>query len=301
VQTCIIFNPSARGQKAEFFCSRLGSLYPNCVLRKTAAAGDARKLAAQAVREGFATVVAAGGDGTANEVVNGIGDVPGGFEVSRLGILPLGTANVFARELGLPVKLRDVALAFARGNERTIDIVRVEFRGENAQETRYFLQLAGAGVDSRAITLVSWTLKKKLGRFAYVWAAFQAVREKQPTITVEAGERVDGELVLLGNGRFYGGNFAVFPAADLQDGLLDVCVIEKLSARRVAELASGILCGQLFQFCPARRFRSSIVRLTSFHASYAAIGWRERGGTSGGSDGVAESLAGRRALIKLMT
>jgi diacylglycerol kinase (ATP) len=263
VQTCIIFNPSARGQKAEFFCSRLGSLYPNCVLRKTAAAGDARKLAAQAVREGFATVVAAGGDGTANEVVNGIGDVPGGFGVSRLGILPLGTANVFARELGLPANLRQVALAFARGNERTIDLVKAEFRGEKEQETRYFLQLAGAGVDSRAIALVSWTLKKKLGRFAYVWAAFQAVREKQPTISVQAGERIDGELVLLGNGRFYGGNFAVFPAADLQDGLLDVCVIEKLNARRVAELASGILCGRLFQFCPARHFRSAIVRLTS--------------------------------------
>lgn len=263
VQTCVIFNPSARGEKAAAFCSRLPSLYPNCLVRRTTAPGQARTLAAQAVLEGFSTVVAAGGDGTANEVVNGIGDVPGGFGISRLGILPLGTVNVFARELGLPRALPAVAKAIALGNERTIDLGKVEFHGGRKPETRYFLQLAGAGIDSRAISLVSWELKKKLGPLAYLWAGLRALREKQPLITVEAGDRARGELVLLGNGRFYGGSFAVFPAADLQDGLLDVCIIEKLTALRVLQLASGILSRRLYRFCPARHLRSSIVHLTS--------------------------------------
>ncbi len=123
MQTCVIFNPSARGEKAEVFCSKIASLYPNCVVRRTAAQGQARSLAAQAVREGFSTVVAAGGDGTANEVVNGIGDVPGGFGSARLGILPLGTVNVFARELGLSLlhfsRLGEIHRLWA-GNKRSI-------------------------------------------------------------------------------------------------------------------------------------------------------------------------------------
>jgi diacylglycerol kinase (ATP) len=232
-------------------------------VRRTTARGQARSLAAQAVREGFSTVVAAGGDGTANEVVNGIGDVPGGFAASRLGILPLGTVNVFARELGLPRTVPGVAKAIALGKEKAIDLGKAEFSGRGKAEGRYFLQLAGAGVDSRAIELLSWELKKKIGPLAYVWAGLRAVREKQPVITVEAGERVSGQLVLLGNGRFYGGSFAVFPKACLQDGLLDICVIEKLAVLRVIELALGIITGRLYRLCPALHLRSSSVTLTS--------------------------------------
>jgi diacylglycerol kinase (ATP) len=263
VQTCVIFNPSARGEKAEVFCSKLASLYPNCVVRRTAARGQARTLAAQAVREGFSTVVAAGGDGTANEVVNGIGDVPGGFAATRLGILPLGTVNVFARELGLPRSLPQVAKAIAVGAERVIDLGVAEFPHDGKPERRYFLQLAGAGVDSRAIELVSWELKKKVGPLAYVWAGLKALREKQPLITVEAGDRVTGQLVLLGNGRYYGGSFAVFPKACLRDGLLDVCVIEKVGVPRVIEVVLGIVTGSLYRFCPALHLRAATVTLAS--------------------------------------
>jgi diacylglycerol kinase (ATP) len=231
-------------------------------VRRTAARGHARSLAAQAVREGFSTVVAAGGDGTANEVVNGIGDVPGGFAASRLGILPLGTVNVFARELGLPRTVSGMVKTIILGKEKAIDLGRAEFPGNGKPEGRYFLQLAGAGVDSRAIELLSWELKKKIGPLAYVWAGLRAVREKHPIITVEAGNRVCGQLVLLGNGRFYGGGFAVFPRACLQDGLLDICVIEKVSALRVIELALGIVTGRLYRFCPALQMRSPSVKLT---------------------------------------
>ncbi|HEY3912861.1 MAG TPA: diacylglycerol kinase family protein [Verrucomicrobiae bacterium] len=263
MQTCIIFNPSARGEKAAAFCSKLASLYPNCVLRGTTGPGEARTLAAQAVREGFGTVVAAGGDGTANEVVNGIGDVPNGFKTSRLAILPLGTVNVFARELGLPRNLPAVAKAIALGNEMQIDLGKVEYQGVDKPETRYFLQLAGAGLDSRAVALVSWELKKKIGPFAYVWAGLRAVREKQALITVTAGDLASGELVMVGNGRFYGGSFAVFPAASLQDGLLDVCIIDKVTPVRAAQVVMGIVTGRLYRFVPARQLRSSTVLLTS--------------------------------------
>jgi len=103
---CLIFNPSAQGGKAGRFRSHPALPRGQCVFLATSAPGDARRLASQAVRDGFQTVIAAGGDGTANEVLNGIADVPGGFRAVRLGILPLGTINVFARELGLPLRAR---------------------------------------------------------------------------------------------------------------------------------------------------------------------------------------------------
>jgi len=232
-------------------------------VRRTAAKGQARTLAAQAVREGFSTVVAAGGDGTANEVVNGIGDVPGGFATSRLGILPLGTVNVFARELGLPRTFPGVAKAIALGREQAIDLGKAEFYIDGKPESRYFLQLAGAGLDSRAIELVSWELKKKIGPLAYVWAGLRAIWEKQPVINVEAGDRVSGQLTLLGNGRYYGGSFAAFPTASLEDGLLDVCVIEQVDVLRIIQLAVGAVAGDFYRFCPARRLQSSSVKLSS--------------------------------------
>src|SRR5271165_6284868 len=97
-RTCVIFNPTARGEKARRFRRHLDEIATQSELKLTAAVGDARRLAAEAVRQGCQQIVAAGGDGTVNEVLNGMAEVPGGFEAAALGVLPLGTVNVFARE-----------------------------------------------------------------------------------------------------------------------------------------------------------------------------------------------------------
>src|SRR4051812_27646176 len=102
---CVVFNPTARGDKARRFRSQLDKIATESTLKLTTRAGDARRLASEAVDEGFETIVAAGGDGTLNEVLNGIGDSRGGFEKCRLGVLPLGTVNVFAREMAIPAEL----------------------------------------------------------------------------------------------------------------------------------------------------------------------------------------------------
>jgi diacylglycerol kinase family enzyme len=97
VRICIIFNPAARGNKARHFRQHLDEIGAAAALKATTAPGDARRLAAEAVNDRFDLVVAAGGDGTVNEVLNGIGDAPDGFNRTRFGVLPLGTVNVFAR------------------------------------------------------------------------------------------------------------------------------------------------------------------------------------------------------------
>jgi len=264
VKTCVIFNPAARGEKAAQFREQLAALSARVTLKPTYAPGTGRPLAAEAVREGFGTIVAAGGDGTVNEVLNGIGDVPRGFEQVRLGILPLGTINVFARELGLPTAFGAAWQVIERGQERLIDLPQAEFLKDDRRQTRYFAQLAGAGLDSRAIELVDWEQKKFMGPLAYVLAGFKALTEKRPLLTVAAGQtRIAGELILIGNGRYYGGNFEIFPGADPQDGLLDVTVFPKVNWEVLLRSGWGWVTDQIHSAAGCETLRTATFTLTA--------------------------------------
>lgn len=227
IRRCIIFNPTARGDKARRFRRHLDAFRSSADLLLSDSAGAARQLAAQAVQNGCDVIIAAGGDGTINEVVNGIGDVPGGFERATLGLLPIGTVNVFAREIQIPQHLDDSWKVILQGHQTQIDLPQIHFNSLDGTpgHSRHFIQMAGSGWDARAVQLVSWQLKKRIGQFAYMIAGLQALRQARPKIQVVAGSRnCEGELVILGNGRYYGGIFTLFHEADLRDGLLDVCV-----------------------------------------------------------------------------
>jgi len=264
VRTCVIFNPVARGGKARRLRRHLDDLGKEATLKLTTAAGDARRLAAEAVAEGFEIIVAAGGDGTLNEVLNGIGDAPDGFERARLGVLPLGTVNVYAREYALSTRLDAAWAVIRQGREMRIDLPAVDYSVKGAPQRHYFAQMSGAGLDARAIELVDWQLKKKLGPLAYVVAGFQALAERQPRLQARAnGEMIEGELALLGNGKFYGGPFEVFPGASLDDGLLDVCVFPRVALPSLLRLAPGFLLRRRFSEHRVRRLQGSRIEVTS--------------------------------------
>jgi diacylglycerol kinase family enzyme len=145
----------------------------------------------------------------------------------------------------------------------TMDLGHAELTVGGRRQGRHFLQLAGAGLDARAVELVSWALKKKTGPLAYVAAGLKALRERQPAITVEGGDAAGGELVLLGNGRYYGGSFELFPGASLRDGCLDVCVLPSVTAWSALQAALGVATGRVQRFWPSRHFRASTVTLSS--------------------------------------
>jgi len=216
-RTFVIFNPAARGEKARRARQFLAGV--GATLLPTQAPGHARQLAAQAVAEGARCIVAAGGDGTINEIVNGMDGA-----ASPLGILPLGTANVFARELRIPLNLRAAWDVVEAGRTRTVDLGCAEAAGQPQR----FVQLAGVGFDAMAVRAVNWKLKKKLGPLSYVWAGLRAQRDcrTRVEVLVDGAVRASGKAVLIGNGRLYGGWFQVFPNAQLEDGRLDVCVFE---------------------------------------------------------------------------
>ncbi|MBN8246164.1 MAG: diacylglycerol kinase family lipid kinase [Verrucomicrobia bacterium] len=245
--TGIIFNPTARGDKATRFRRDLADLGSEARLVPTRCAGDARLLAAELSAAGFNTLVAAGGDGTVNEVLNGICDTPEGLERTRLGVIPLGTVNVFAKELGIPAGVAGAWRVVRSGHERRVDLPCAEFRGVDGKpERRHFALMAGAGLDSRAIALVDWEHKKRIGPLAYVWAGIRAMRPPHPQVRVTLGEitRVV-ELAEIGNGRLYGGRFPVFPRARLDDGRLDVTLFPRVTWPRVAAVFARLLLNRL--------------------------------------------------------
>ncbi len=227
----VILNPAARSERAKKTWKQIES-FPHCTLRTTTATGDARAFAEQAVAAGFTTIVAAGGDGTVNEVVNGIA----GSGVA-LGILPVGTMNVFAAELGLPNDLAAAWSVILAGYTRKIDLVRAN--------TRYFVQLAGVGLDAQVVQETSWNFKKNFGPLSYVISAAQIAARKPPRLIVEADDRErEGSFVLIGNGRFYGGPVAVFKDARIDDGLLDVLIFKNLGYLDIARYLGTIFMGK---------------------------------------------------------
>lgn len=264
MRTCVIFNPVARGEKAKRFRAHLDEIGSQCALKLTWAAGAARILAAEAVRDGFETIVAAGGDGTVNEVLNGIASTPDGLKSARLAVLPLGTVNVFAKEYGIPTSLAKAWPMILRGKERLIDLPWVEYGSPTDRQRRCFAQLAGAGLDARAIQLVNWQTKKLIGPLAYVIAGFRALAEKPHHIEAKNGTHAAaGQLVLIGNGKYYGGKFPVFPEAHPADGLIDVSVFPRINLPMLLRLGRTQLTGAHIQKAGVHYIRTECIELNA--------------------------------------
>src|SRR5262249_54575446 len=151
-----------------------------------------------------------------------------------------------------------------RGRESCIDLPEMEFQTPAGRCRRWFAQMAGCGLDARAVELVDWNLKKKIGQFAYVVAGMKALREVGPTIRGSDGARAyAGRLVLIGNGRLYGGPIPVFHQADLRDGLLDICVFPKVNWFVVLRYAMAYISPRLLHRGGEHYFQAQSVTLES--------------------------------------
>ncbi|MED5453530.1 MAG: diacylglycerol kinase family protein [Verrucomicrobiota bacterium] len=242
----LIFNPTARGNKAEKFRKWLGELPNDVKLIETTAPGSASGLAAQAVEDGFRTIVASGGDGTINEVVNGLSGKKTKIDKVLLGILPLGTMNVFARELGISLSIKRAWETVQLGYSRKVDLPLVKLQTTSGAAERVFIQMIGAGLDGDAVGNVSISLKRKVGALAYLASTISALQRKPPKLKAYWDEgSAEGEWMCVGNGKMYGGPFKLFPNAIVDDGKLDLCVLPKVNKRIIANAAIAMLRGRL--------------------------------------------------------
>lgn len=246
VRTLIILNPAAGSADQAGLLRRAvdrrqsGADPPRLV--ETDRAGDARRLARRAVEQGYRRVVAAGGDGTVNEVVNGLA---GHFARVTLGIIPLGTGNDLPRTLGIPadnvraaVKLLDVA------DEQRIDLIRVRF----ARKTRYGVNVAAGGFTGQVNEALTEQLKATWGPLAYVRGAIRALPDlRRYTMRMRcdglAWEPLTALNVIVANGRSAGGGLLVAPPADPRDGLLDVVIVRPGTLAELTGVAARLLSG----------------------------------------------------------
>ena len=252
-KTITILNPAARSDKAIKLRERIHALSGGVPMHLTSEAGDARQIAAQAVHDGVEVIIAAGGDGTLNEVINGIGRAP-----VRLGILPVGTMNVFATEIGIPLGNLEAAWkVIEQGKVISVDLPR-------ANDT-HFIQLAGVGLDAEVVRKTTADSKRALGPLSYLLTLVQVAAHKPPHILLEAegGRLREGSFALIGNGRLYGGPFPVFKRANLQDGLLDVLVFENQSHWDVVRYFQAIAFGTHPELSDVEYFQTSSLKVTS--------------------------------------
>jgi len=182
--------------------------------------GDASRLAREAVAAGFDVVAACGGDGTVNETINGLA----GSE-TPLAIIPTGTVNVLAMELGIPLEPPDAVklLGAGSGNISWIDL--------GLAGDRYFGLMAGVGMDAAVVASLNPVMKKALKEAAFaVQGLGTYLTHEDPLFRVTTDERtVEGYFAVFGNSSNYGGAFGITPLADMRDGLLDVCVLKDKS------------------------------------------------------------------------
>ena len=237
----VIFNPAAgplcpRGNVID----KLKKLKPVAV-RVTRRKGDAEKWARRALLSKADMIIVAGGDGTLNEVVNGLRS-----RTRRLpiGILPRGTGNDFARTLDLPSSVEE-NLEIIRGRKtRAIDLVRVK-----SKRSRYFVNVSAGGFSGVVDEKLTRRIKRTWGPLAYLRGAAAALPELhgyKTRIVLDDDEELSPELynVVVANGRFVAGGLPIAPTADPGDGLLEIVLIPKLGAAEMALLAAEIVLGK---------------------------------------------------------
>lgn len=210
-------------------------------LQNTAAPSEATALAQRAVEQGRHLVIVCGGDGTVNEVVNGLAcsHVP-------LAVLPAGTANVLAKELSLPWNLARAARRIIRAKYCRIAL-GLAIPEKSSGEPRYFLSLAGAGADGALVSAVPSEFKRKAGIFAYWREGFrQLTRYEFPLFhTKMNGDAIDATLVVVGRTKHYGGPFMLTTEADLLQPQFELMFVTTRSAWRYLAYMPLIWLGKL--------------------------------------------------------
>ena len=260
----LVVNPAAgQGKPREALAALKTALAPFVGrVFETQKAGDAEEASRMAAGQGFDAVLVAGGDGTVNEVVNGLLTAPGTAKPLPLGLVPLGTQNVLASEIGLPPAddFNAVAALLRAGKTRRLDVGQAG--------TRYFVLMAGFGFDAVVVREVLGPVKDWIGPAAYALATLGALAKYQSTaitLTLD-GETIRSEafLVVVANAASYAyRQIKLAPFAAMGDGWLDICVFERpkidrrigrvgFASQMVRVLARRHLCDPSVRYYRAR-------------------------------------------------
>ncbi len=212
-------------------------------LARTEWAGHAVTLARQAARDGFEVIVAAGGDGTTHEVVNGLMAEAGDGAIGVLGVIPVGSGSDFAHTIGIPPDLKGACQRLARGQTRIVDVCRVTV---DDQPARYFDNTVNVGFGGR-VTYEALKVKWVRGMALYLPVVLKTIFLSQaPRLTIEYDDRkleLTALMVCVANGPREGGGFFTTPDAQPDDGLLDLCITREIGKMDMLALVPRFMDG----------------------------------------------------------
>lgn len=273
----VIANPAASGggvgrDWAEL-SARVRAAFPDAKLLQTSGAGDGRRLAREAVESGASRVLSLGGDGTHNEVINGLLDASPDPEAVTFGALPAGTGGDFCRMYACD-KTIDATLEHLRaGVTSPLDLGVVEGLDDDGEPlTRAFLNIASCGASGLVDRFVNASSKRLGGKASFFIASLRATWAYTPA-TVKL--RLDGHdigtyainSVLACNGRWAGGGMFFAPDASLSDGVLEIVVIEDVTPSRILPLATRIYRGEHASLPFVHTFRGRTLRVEPIEAT----------------------------------
>ncbi|RKL67241.1 diacylglycerol kinase [Salipaludibacillus neizhouensis] len=236
----LIYNPSSGREQIKkhlpYILETLEEAGYEASAHATTGQDSAKHAAALACERGFDLIIAAGGDGTIHEVVNGMSE-----QENRpvLGVLPGGTTNDFARALHIPKSIEEATKILVNGREQTVDIGKVG--------SKYFINIAGAGSLTELTYEVPSRLKTMMGQVAYYVKGFEKLPRIKPTqVTIEYdGKWFEGEIMLflVSNTNSVGGFEKLAPDAYLNDGMFDLLIVKKTNLADVVRITSAALRG----------------------------------------------------------
>jgi len=254
----LISNPktgryNSRRRSIQDVASRLESLGVAVDLQLTSGPGAATEIAARAARNGSSDVIVAGGDGTINEAIQGLAGTD-----ARLAIIPRGTGNVLARELGLPLDEESALTVVAKGKPRKIYLGLVI--DETTNQSRHFVLMAGIGLDASVVGGVQPSLKKRIGRGAFWVSGLSHLANWNPQpFTLEInGDKYQATFAAVGKAPRYGGDLAITPGARLDQPEFEVCIIETTSRVRYLQLLSHAMRNGMPRDKPEVRFVNAV-------------------------------------------
>lgn len=269
MRTTILANPHAgslenREELEQAVAGMLGTH-----LEFTESPEEAEERARERLRDGCELIVAAGGDGTINDVLNGLAE---DFSRARFGILPLGTGNDLARSLAVPANLEASLEVLRQGRLLHVDVVRATLAGDEGRSERYFLNMATGGFSGHLNEALTDESKSTWGPLSYLFSAIEAAQEVEgfdlEVEVTDAGGSVSeyrgrAVAVMIANGRCAAGGVQAAPNACVDDGLLDVVILEERPIPTLALLMPRIWAGVHLGADAVHSLRGTRVRISS--------------------------------------
>lgn len=244
----LIANPAARrasGEKTEHAIILLRSAGYEVNLRLTGKRGDAEEFAREACLENSGFIIVCGGDGTINEVINGAA-----YSGTNIGIIPMGTANVLAKELAIPEDIEGAVGRILNSEAHRVSLGKISFTRYSPLTTRYFSLMAGIGFDADAVYGISGGMKKYSGKWAYIASGLRMLFRYSPARLsfVVDGTAYGGYSAIIGKTSRYGGNFKATPDADITRPELYACIMHGKRRIDVLRYVYGIVTGRHLSF-----------------------------------------------------